>query len=86
MIVLLFLVVPMLLVGGYATYTWLRNRQPTSVESGIDAFQREMQALSPDAAPVQRRPHAAPGEDGDPGRRASPRRPGAGDRPDEDER
>ena len=81
MIVLLFLVVPMLLVGGYATYTWLRNRQPSSVESGVDAFQREMQALSPDAAPVQRRPR--PGED--PGRRASPRRPGAPGDPDEPE-
>ena len=80
MTVLLFLVVPMLLVGGYATYTWLRNRQPSSVESGIDAFQREMQALSPDAAPVQRRPQ--PG-DAAPPRRASPRRPG--DPADEDD-
>jgi hypothetical protein len=26
----------------------LRARQPTSLESGIDAFKREMQALSPE--------------------------------------
>ena len=29
----------------------LRARQPTSLESGIDAFKREMQALSPDDEP-----------------------------------
>ena len=80
MTILLFVLLPILVVGAYATYTWLRNRQPTSVESGIDAFQREMQALSPDAAPVQRRPQQ-PEADGP--RRESPRRPGETDRPDE---
>ena len=29
----------------------LRARQPTSLESGIDAFKREMAALSPDDDP-----------------------------------
>ena len=86
MTILLFVLLPVLVVGAYATYTWLRNRQPTSVESGIDAFQREMQALSPDAAPVQRRPHASPDTADDPARRASPRRPGATDGPDEADR
>jgi hypothetical protein len=26
---------------------WLRHRQPSSVESGVDAFRREMDALAP---------------------------------------
>ena len=26
---------------------WLRHRQPTSLDHGIDEFQREMRALSP---------------------------------------
>lgn len=81
MTILLFVLLPIMVVGAYATYTWLRNRQPTSVESGIDAFQREMQALSPDAAPVQRRPQ----QPGDDVRRGSPRRPGETDRPDDGE-
>ncbi len=34
---------------------WLRHRQPTSMEQGIDDFSREMQALSPE--------HARPPED-----------------------
>jgi hypothetical protein len=56
MMVLLFVLLPMLVVTIYASATWWRNRQPSSVESGVDAFRREMTALSPDAAPVQRRP------------------------------
>jgi len=43
---------------------YLRSRQPTSLESGIDAFKREMHALSPEqdlppqrgARPTQGRP------------------------------
>ena len=27
---------------------WLRHRNPTSLKHGIDEFQREMRALSPD--------------------------------------
>jgi hypothetical protein len=27
---------------------WFRHRDPTSLDSGIDEFQREMRALSPD--------------------------------------
>lgn len=27
---------------------WLRHRPPTSLDHGIDEFQREMKALSPD--------------------------------------
>ena len=41
---------------------YLRSRQPTSLESGIDAFQREMHALSPEDVPESRKPR-----DSDPG-------------------
>ncbi|MFN8019641.1 MAG: hypothetical protein U0P45_16180 [Acidimicrobiales bacterium] len=51
-----FILVPILVVTAYALYQWFRNRQPSSVESGIDAFRREMSALSPERAPVNRRP------------------------------
>ena len=57
--ILLFLLVPILAVSAYAAWVWARNREPSSVESGVDAFRREMTALSPDAAPVQRRPERA---------------------------
>lgn len=72
MIVLWFLVVPILVVATYALVVWARNREPSSLESGVDAFRREMTALSPDAAPVNRRPdRPAPGDP----QRQSPRRP-----------
>ena len=54
--IFLFVLVPIFVVTMYALYQWARTRQPTSVESGIDAFRREMSALSPDRAPVNRRP------------------------------
>lgn len=56
MLILLFVFVPLALVSAYAFYGWYKTREPSSVESGIDAFRREMTALSPDAAPVHRRP------------------------------
>lgn len=36
---------------------WLRHRSPTTLESGIEAFQREMEALAPpdDDEPSDRR-------------------------------
>lgn len=49
MSVLLYLFVPVLIVGAVATAMWYRNRQPTSLEAGVEAFRREMEALSPDA-------------------------------------
>lgn len=77
--ILLFVLLPVLVVTAYAMVVWLRNRQPTSVESGVDAFRREMSALSPDAAPVQRRPergYHAPADieasDRQPPRRSAP--------------
>ena len=39
---------------------YLRSRQPTSLESGIDAFKREMSALSPDEPPRQPAPRPRP--------------------------
>ena len=54
--ILLYLLLPVLIVAASAFAMWVRNRQPSSVESGIDAFRREMTALSPEAAPGQRRP------------------------------
>jgi hypothetical protein len=43
-IVFLLLAVGIAVVG--SVIVWLRHRQPTSVESGIDSFRREMRALS----------------------------------------
>ena len=78
--ILLFLLLPILIVAAYAMFVWARNRQPSSVESGVDSFRREMNALSPDAAPVQRRPER--GYDPSAGApRQSPRRPGPGEDP-----
>ena len=77
--ILLFVLLPILVVSAYALFVWARNRQPSSVESGVDAFRREMSALSPDAAPVQRRPERPDAPDQAP--RPSPRRPGDGGPP-----
>lgn len=64
--VLLFLLLPALIVGGYALYQWAQTRQPSSLESGVDAFRREMQALSPEARPPTRRPGAGRYDDPEP--------------------
>lgn len=55
MMILLYLLIPALVVGAAASVLWLRNREPTSLESGVESFRREMQALSPEAAPDHRR-------------------------------
>jgi hypothetical protein len=34
---------------------WVRNRDTTTLDQGIDAFQREMKALSPDKQTDDRR-------------------------------
>ncbi len=78
--VLLFLLLPILVVSAYALWVWARNREPSSVESGVDAFRREMTALSPDAAPVQRRPERGPAPSGGAPRQA-PRRPSSDEGP-----
>ena len=53
--ILLFVLVPVLAVSAYAAFVWARNREPTSVESGVDAFRREMTALSPEKPSDDRR-------------------------------
>lgn len=52
---------------------YLRSRQPSSLESGIDAFRAEMHALSPDDERPDRRPGAGGGSN-PPGPRPGPRR------------
>ncbi|MCU1453969.1 MAG: hypothetical protein JWN46_2115 [Acidimicrobiales bacterium] len=53
--VLVYLVVPVLIVAVWSTAMWARNRKPTSLQSGVDDFRREMNALSPDPLPDARR-------------------------------
>ena len=40
---------------------WLRNRKPTSLEAGIEEFQRELRALEPDQGPRPRNRGVNPG-------------------------
>ena len=61
MTILVYLLVPLLIVLAASLVMWMRNRQPTSLQSGVDDFRREMQALSPEALRSQRqRPAARP--------------------------
>lgn len=71
MTILAYLLVPVLVVAIAASLTWARNRQPTSLQSGVDSFRREMDALSPDAAPLHRR-RTEPTGPGDTGPRGRP--------------
>ncbi len=45
---LVFLLVALMLSLVGSLVLWLRARKPTSLHSGIDAFRREMDALSPE--------------------------------------
>ena len=58
--ILLYILIPALVVTVLAVASWYRNRQPTSLEAGLDSFRREMKALSPEAAPKIRRRDDAP--------------------------
>jgi hypothetical protein len=53
--ILAYILVPVAIVAIAASITWVRNRQPTSLQSGVESFRREMDALSPEAAPMHRR-------------------------------
>ena len=44
---LLFLLIAFALSVGGSMILWLRHRDPTSVDHGINEFQREMRALAP---------------------------------------
>lgn len=45
--ILWYLAVPSITVIAYCVVTWLRSRTPTSLQSGVDSFHREMRALTP---------------------------------------
>lgn len=72
--VLWYLAVPIFLVAAYCVVMWFRNRKPTSLQSGVDSFRKEMEALAPDGADE---PRHGPFPAGSSSRRAepSPRRP-----------
>lgn len=54
MTVLLYLLVPAAIVAVVASFMWLREREPKSLQSGINSFRKEMDALSPSSRPVGR--------------------------------
>lgn len=74
--ILFYLLVPLVIVLLASFVMWARNRQPTSLQSGVDDFRREMQALSPDALKAQRDRAARPSAPLPPAR--SPRSPRSG--------
>jgi hypothetical protein len=45
---LLFLLIAVVLSVGGSAVLWLRHRDPTSLDHGVDEFQREMRALAPE--------------------------------------
>ena len=45
---LLYLLIALVLSGIGWVLLWLRHRQPTSMEYGIDEFNRELRALAPE--------------------------------------
>jgi len=84
-LILLFVLIPTLVVATYAVVQAFRHRQPTSIESGVNAFRREMDALSPDAMQIQTRPNDESNAPAAP-RRApgvGPARPASQDRQDQ---
>ena len=48
---IIFLVLPLVIAVVGCSALYLRQRQPTSLESGIDSFRREMRALSDSREP-----------------------------------
>jgi hypothetical protein len=67
-----FLLVPVVIIALASFVMWVRGRSPQTLHSGIDGFQREMKALSPEAAARKPRRFEADGETEAP---AAPRRP-----------
>jgi len=45
---LLYLLIAVVLSALGSLILWLRHRRPTSLESGIDSFSRELKALAPE--------------------------------------
>ena len=52
---LVFLAIAAVLSAGGMFFLYLRNRDTTSLDNGVDEFQREMRALSPDKRADERR-------------------------------
>jgi hypothetical protein len=50
-----FLLIAVVISVGGSAVLYLRNRTPSSLESGIDDFRREMQALAPRDGQVPQR-------------------------------
>ena len=53
-VVFLLIAVGIAVVGSFLAFMRNRTRNPASVESGIDDFRREMQALAPRPDPAKR--------------------------------
>jgi hypothetical protein len=51
---LLYLIGAVIAIAIICSILYLRNRRPSSVDSGIDSFQRELRALSPDRRSTDR--------------------------------
>jgi hypothetical protein len=45
---LVYLLIALVLSVAGSLILWFRHRRPTSLESGIDSFSRELKALAPD--------------------------------------
>ena len=52
-------VVVLSLLGGFVL--WLRERSPQSMEAHMKAFERQLEALSPESSPDQTRRRPSPG-------------------------
>jgi hypothetical protein len=52
---LAFLLIVVVISGLGALVLWLRNRSSASLDQGVEEFQREMRALSPDKPDDDRR-------------------------------
>jgi hypothetical protein len=52
-VVFLLIVIVVSAIGSFIL--WLQHRSPSTLESGIDAFQREMDALAPPKDPTANR-------------------------------
>ena len=48
-------------------WIYLRNRKPTSLNAGIEEFQRELRALAPERRPESGRPESRGGPGGNAG-------------------
>ena len=50
--ILLYILVPVLVVTAAALYVWARDRQPTSLQSGVESFRQRVLKLAPHAEPL----------------------------------